>query len=110
MGAYDELYGIDEERHDPQIKCWDCTGRRYHVGDHVPDIDGLRTYSVLLREIGGWTPLGEIIAARHGETASRQTKFPPCYVIVRDGVIVDVLADAPAEGAPVFDKWGGPVA
>jgi len=106
MGAYDELYGIDEERHDAQIKCWNCEGRVYRVGDRVPDIDGHAAYSILLREVGGWTPLADVLAARHGETVTRSTRFPPCYVIVRDGTIVDVLADSPLEEAPVFDKWG----
>jgi hypothetical protein len=104
MGSYDDIYGVDEERHDAQVKCWDCEGRTYRAGDSVPAIDGHSTYSILLREIGGRTPISDVFGV-----APSPRKHPPCYVVIRDGHIVDVLADVPLEGAPVFDKWGSVV-
>jgi hypothetical protein len=85
MGMYDYIAGVSAP-YDDQVKLWDCELRTYGVGDRVPAVGGVKTYSVRLQ----------------GVVAD------PRYVVVVDGVITAVTETVPREGSPVFSKWGGP--
>lgn len=84
MGMYDYVEGVPEGC-DDQLKLWNCELRTYRLGDRVPMVEGVETYSVRLQ--GG------------GE---------PHYLLVIGGRITRVGVKSPLEGSPIFSKWGGP--
>ncbi len=81
MGMYDTIVGAPENA-DDQIKCWDepCL-QLVAEGDTVPSLNGHLTYSV-------------------------QYNLSDRFWHVENGVLVNVDAEHPQAGAPVFDKWG----
>ena len=84
MGMYDTVRGIPEG-YDSQFKCWDCDMNEYNQGDEIPSVGIAKTYSIELNAEKG---------------------HAPGYLIVTEGRLVHPLAPDPANGAPVFDKWG----
>lgn len=87
MGMYDTIEGVPKG-YDDQVKLWDCELREYRLGDVVPSVGDVATYSVRLHE---------------GREAT-----VPRYVRVVDGVIAGIGELEPVAGSPVFSKWGGP--
>lgn len=83
MGLFDTISGAPKCA-DNQVKCWDSCTCVVRKGDVVPLVDGHLTYSV-------------------------QYNLSDRFWHVRDGVLVNVDAEQPQYGAPVFDKWGDPL-
>jgi len=77
MGMFDDIEIGDRSG---QVKCWDCSLHLYRQGDRVPDLDGVSTYSIAMREGG--------------------------YVNVIDGVLSSWGVEPTC--LPVFDKYGAP--
>jgi len=78
MGAYDTLV-FSDGKYVAQVKCWavpECNS--FKPGDTVPNIDGINTYSIALREGGFANVLANTLSGR---------TLKPLY-------------------PDVFDKWG----
>jgi len=85
MGMYDTVLGLPPG-YDSQFKCWDCHMVEYNKGDKLPPVGIATTYSI------------ELNICEKGH--------PPAFLLVNEGILVNPLAQDPAHGAPVFDKWG----